>query len=142
MNLDFFLHTFEWEVIMMKKYEKPVVVVSDELSEGVYAASGAGCYDVTATINQENQNGRMDYRIIVDAVHNADHVCERQLLTVTFDIPVTYSFSNGTLQGSATGNTIVVAYTYHNNPSDRIRLADLIVTCDKYPQIVNVKLED
>ena len=116
---------------MMKKYEKPVVVVNDELSEGVYAASGAGCYDVTATINQENQNGRMDYRIIVDAVHNADH-----------DTPVTYSFSNGTLQGSATGNTIVVAYTYHNNPSDRIRLADLIVTCDKFPQIVNVKLED
>ena len=29
---------------MMVKYSKPMVIVDQGLAEGVYAASGAGCY--------------------------------------------------------------------------------------------------
>lgn len=29
---------------MMEKYSKPMVIVDQGLAEGVYAASGAGCY--------------------------------------------------------------------------------------------------
>ena len=32
----------------MKKYEKPVVMINEELAEGVYAASGATCYLVNS----------------------------------------------------------------------------------------------
>lgn len=37
---------------MMVKYSKPMVIVDQGLAEGVYAASGTGCYTVTAKIHQ------------------------------------------------------------------------------------------
>ena len=45
----------------MKNYEKPIVMINEELAEGVYAASGAtgaGCMDVKAYISQ---NPTMNY---------------------------------------------------------------------------------
>lgn len=124
----------------MKNYERPTVIVNDDKSEGIYAASG--CYEVKATMHQQVQDGRTDYRIQIDGKHNADHTNDYQLLTVTFDRPVTYRFSNGTLQGSASGNTISVSYNYHNNQKDNIGLGDLIVSCDTMPKIVSVSLTD
>ena len=55
----------------MKKYSKPVVSVDNGLAEGVYAASGAGCYDASAYIHQTPETGRGDYRIQVNGKHNA-----------------------------------------------------------------------
>lgn len=36
---------------MMEKYSKPMVTVDQGLAEGVYAASGAGCYEASAYIH-------------------------------------------------------------------------------------------
>ena len=47
----------------MKQYSKPVVSIDNGLAEGVYAASGAGCYEASASIQQTPQTGRGDYRI-------------------------------------------------------------------------------
>ena len=66
----------------MKKYSKPAILVNDEYSEGVYAASG--CYTVTASIRQDNQTGRTDYRIQVNGKHDSDHTRDAQTLTVPF----------------------------------------------------------
>jgi len=68
--------------VRMKEYMKPVLLTSDELAEGVYLASGdgSGCYTTTAYIHQTPQTGRGDYRIQVNAVHNADHTKEAQQL--------------------------------------------------------------
>ena len=68
----------------MKEYMKPVLLTSDELAEGVYLASGdgSGCYTTTAYIHQTPQTGRGDYRIQVNAVHNADHTKEAQQLNL------------------------------------------------------------
>ena len=76
----------------MKEYMKPVLLTSDELAEGVYLASGdgSGCYTTTAYIHQTPQTGRGDYRIQVNAVHNADHTKEAQQLNISFNQPVTY----------------------------------------------------
>lgn len=76
----------------MKEYMKPVLLTSDELAEGVYLASGDGngCYTTTAYIHQTPQTGRGDYRIQVNAVHNADHTKEAQQLNISFNQPVTY----------------------------------------------------
>ena len=48
---------------MMVKYSKPMVIVDQGLAEGVYAASGAGCYKASADIHQKPDIGRGDYRI-------------------------------------------------------------------------------
>lgn len=53
----------------MVKYSKPMVIVDQGLAEGVYAASGAGCYTASAYIHQTNETGRHDYRIQVNGVH-------------------------------------------------------------------------
>lgn len=124
----------------MNGYEKPIVLVNDEASEGVYAASG--CYTVTADMHQEIQNGRADYRIQVNGVHDTDHTCTKQTLTVSFNMPVEYKSSTGKLVSAPTSNVIVVEYEYFNNPTDNIGLGDLVVTSDPGLAITNIVLTD
>mgnify|MGYP007113748271 FL=1 len=56
----------------MKKYENPIVMVDENLSEGVYTASGSDCYTVATNIHQTPQLGRGDYRIQVNGTHAAN----------------------------------------------------------------------
>lgn len=126
----------------MKQYSKPVVSVDNGLAEGVYAASGAGCYTATASIHQKPETGRGDYRIQVNGKHNADHTKEAQTLTISFNQSVTYSSSNGTLAGAGTGTTLTINYTYHQNPNDDIGLGDLVVVSDPGLSITSVSITD
>ena len=126
----------------MVKYSKPMVTVDQGLAEGVYAASGTGCYTVTAKIHQTPQIGRGDYRIQVDGQHHADHTKEAQTLTRSFNQPVTYSSSSGTLAGAATGTTLTINYTYHQNPNDNIGLGDLVVVSDPGLSITGISITD
>ena len=125
----------------MSKYERPVVMVNEGMAEGVYAASGDGCYTVTANMHQAPQNGRGDYRIQVDAHHDADHTTEAQVLELTFNQPVTYSSSNGTLESGDGTAVIRIAYHYHNNPIDNIGLGEVVVTSDAGLQLLNASME-
>ena len=86
--------------------------------------------------------GRGDYRIQVNGQHNADHTKEAQTLTISFNQPVTYSSSNGTLAGATTGTTLTINYTYHQNPNDNIGLGDLVVTSDAGLAITGVSITD
>lgn len=124
----------------MKRYDKPSILVNEELSEGVYAASG--CYTVTTQVHQEMQTGRGDYRIQINGDHNADHTKEKQTLTISFNMPVEYKTSNGTLVGLGTGTTLVVDYAYHQNPTDKIGLGDMIVVADPGLEVTSVKITD
>lgn len=124
----------------MKKYSKPTIFVNDEDSEGVYAASG--CYSITVNVHQKPQNGRGDYRIQVNGKHAADHTCNKQTLTISFNMPVVYKSSGGIIQGSTTGTTLVISYAYHQNPTDNIGLGDLIVEADQGLQVTSVALTD
>lgn len=127
---------------MMVKYSKPMVIVDQGLAEGVYAASGTGCYTVTAKIHQTPQTGRGDYRIQLNGQHHADHTKEAQTLTISFNQPVTYSSSNGTLAGTTTGTTLIINYTYRQNPNDSIGLGDLVVVSDPGLSITSVSITD
>lgn len=124
----------------MKKYSKPTIFVNDEDSEGVYAASG--CYSITVNIHQKPQNGRGDYRIQVNGIHAADHTCNKQTLTISFNMPVVYKSSGGIIQGSTTGTTLVIQYGYWQNKNDNIGLGDLIVEADQGLQVTSVALTD
>lgn len=118
------------------EYEKPIAIENDELAEGVYAASGSvvgnECYTVSAYIHQTPEIGRGDYRIQVNGIHAAanGHHSGEQILTLTFNQPVDYSWSNGTLVGGNGTSTINIKYTYHNNGNDNIGLGDIVVTAD------------
>lgn len=124
----------------MKEYSKPTILINEELSEGVYAASG--CYTITTQVHQEMQTGRGDYRIQIDGKHQADHTKDKQTMTISFNLPVEYKHSTGTLVGLGTGTTLVIDYFYHQNPTDNIGLGDLVVTADTGLQVTSVKITD
>jgi len=117
----------------MKDYERPVVLATEETAEGVYAASGDDCYTVSAYIHQRPETGRGDYRIQVNGSHAAvdGHHSGEQRLILTFNQPVVYVGSNGSLSSPGEGEesyTIEITYNYHNNAIDEIGLGDVIVT--------------
>ena len=118
------------------KYVKPIVLANEELAEGVYAASGDiasnDCYTVSAYIHQKPEIGRGDYRIQVNGVHAATngHHSGEQVLTLAFNQPVEYSYSNGTLVSGSGTSSINIKYNYHNNGNDNIGLGDVVVTSD------------
>lgn len=126
----------------MSKYVKPVVSLDEGMAEGVYAASGSGCYTVTAKIHQTPEVGREDYRIQVDGKHNADHTTNSQTLTLTFNQEVTYLSSQGQLVGSGTGSSISIQYSYWNNQTDNIGLGDVVVTSGSGLAITKAVLTD
>lgn len=126
----------------MVKYSKPMVIVDQGLAEGVYAASGAGCYKASAYIHQTPDLGRGDYRIQVNGQHHADHTREAQVLTISFNRNVTYvSGGAGLINGNGTP-TLQVKLSYHQNPNDNIGLGDLVVTADEGLEITGVSITD
>lgn len=129
----------------MVKYSKPMVTVDQGLAEGVYAASGAGCYTASAYIHQTNETGRHDYRIQVNGQHHADHTKKAQILTISFNLPVTYVSCNGngaSLQSGDGTNTLVINLGYQQNPTDNIGFGDLVVTADSGLAITGVSITD
>ena len=128
----------------MKNYVKPMVLVNDELAEGVYAASG-DCYEYWARITQTPELGRPNYCIQIDGVHNAadgHHSSERQFKLV-FNQPVTYISSNAcTVTGSGT-STLVFTFeksngSYHHNAQDNAGLGQLYVDSAEGLAIVSI----
>ena len=132
-------------------YIKPMILDSDDIPEGIFAASGdpvaaetpVSCYTVTANIHQTPEVGRGDYRIQVNAKHNADHTREAQLLTISFNQPVTFKDASGGVMTEGNGtNTLKIQYWYHQNPIDNIGLGDLIVEADQGLAITAISMTD
>lgn len=127
----------------MKNYTKPVVTVNDNISEGVYMASG--CYTTTAYIYQTPEAGRGDYRIQVNGTHKTDHTKDAQILTITFNQPVQYVSCNaqGAELSSGDGTTTLeIRLSYHQNPTDNIGFGDLVVTSEAGLSIISVSITD
>ena len=121
-------------------YRKPIILTNDSLFEGVYAASG--CYTATANIHQRPETGRGDYRIQVNGVHNADHTNKTQWLHISFNMPVKYDSSQGTLESGDNTNTLVIRYNYTQNQNDNIGLGDLVVKADQGLSVTAVSITD
>lgn len=115
----------------MKDYVKPVVLVNEELAEGVYAASG--CYTAKAYITQTPELGRENYCVHVDATHAASdgHHSGQQVLTLYFNQPVNFDYVQDKEHAACTGgdgtDALQITYSYHNNANDFIGLADVYV---------------
>lgn len=124
----------------MKDYKKPVVIPGEDLFEGVYASSG--CYAPRAVIHQCPETGRGDYRIQVDARHDATHTCDEQYLTLIFNMEVRYVSSNGSVIGSGIGTSVQIKYNYWQNQLDTIGLGDVVVEADVGLAVLGVRLTD
>lgn len=124
-------------------YEKPMVISSEDMAEGVFMASGA-CYTASANIHQTPETGRGDYRIQVNGHHDAadGHHCAHQVLTISFNQPVSYSSSNGQLRSGDGSTTLVIDYAYHQNAIDNIGLGDVVVTADPGLAVTGVQIDD
>lgn len=131
---------------MNKNYTKPVIVMNNDVTEGVYLASGAdaSCYTIDATIvNQTPTEGRKNYVISINATHAADHTREAQTLSVSFNQPVHFiSCGVGSLAGGDNTNNLILSMQYHQNPTDHIGFSDLTVESTDGLTITGAKITD
>lgn len=107
----------------MKNYEKPIVLMNEELAEGVYAGSG-DCYEFVAKVVQTPDSGIDYYVVQVDGWHHAAdaHHSDSRTVVIEFNQVVNYVSSNAAdVQGSGT-TSLALTYTdgymggaYHNN---------------------------
>ena len=96
----------------MKKYERPVVLVNEELAEGVYAASGAnaiqvGCWTASGAGRQESVTARTDWRFQIDGYHIAEAHAAKVYITFVFDQDISTADFSGYPKCSLSGKTAV-----------------------------------
>lgn len=127
----------------MKNYERPIVMINEDLAEGVYAASGAsvpvstcykvsgfGCQDPYAIVGTELNA----WTVHVDGFHSVDagHHSTYRVVTLTFNHSVKvvdWEEANTTVI-TGEGTTIVVSLNHHNNPNEPIGLSGLVVSVE------------
>ncbi len=130
----------------MKTYTKPIAEkISFTYENQVVAESstvGSSCYDVNAYIHQTPEPGRDSYVIQANGQHHSDHTREHQVLMISFNMPVTYLKSNGTLKSGDGTPTLYIDYYYHQNPNDNIGLGELHVKAGAGLAITGVVLTD
>lgn len=92
----------------MKNYEKPVVLVNEELAEGVYAASGTGpvgesdCWSFDVSSPQEWNGSHKIFEIKLVHHLNLEHISGGTTVSVTFSQALTSGYSEfaSTLSGA------------------------------------------
>ena len=95
----------------MKKYEKPVVVVDNEVSEGVYAASGAAVVTVKLDSKIEFHAGSGAAKFVIS--WPADVVLRS--VTLIFNQNIDSAYAN--TAAAVSGNKVIFAYNGWNPTS-------------------------
>lgn len=96
-------------------YNKPLILVNDDLAEGVYADSGSStdCWDVDGYSVQDWNGSHHVFEI--SAFHHTDvtHITTQVVYTITFSQALTNAYSE--FDCSYSGNTVVVTRDLHAN---------------------------
>lgn len=133
----------------MKNYIKPVLILNEELAEGVFSASGdVNCYEFYSRIVQTPQLGNEVYTIQIDGRHNAQdgHHSSARTLTIHFNFPVVYVDGNAS-DVKENGNSLTLTFTdgvggaYHNNAIDNIGLGQVKVAAQEGLAIINTTVD-
>ncbi len=100
----------------MKAYEKPCVMLSEELAEGVYAASGdvGNCMTVSVTSTQEWNNWSHVFEVVITHSTEVVHLSERSTVTLTFSGNITGVSSEFDVTDFS-GNTVTLVRESHGN---------------------------
>lgn len=102
----------------MKSYEKPIAVVNDGLSEGVYAASGAGsadCWTINPYSVQDWSGSHHVFEIKIIHSDAVKHISQSSTSVLTFSNTLTDVSSEGNVSVSFSGNTVTAVRTLHAN---------------------------
>lgn len=96
-------------------YEKPIVLLQNDLAEGVYAASGAPVTSdsgATYTLAQTNAwDGNKQYNITFTN-HSSEKV---DSVTVMLNVHGNVTSIGGNVSGAVNGNTAVVTFSNYGN---------------------------
>ena len=120
----------------MNQYEKPVVVVNEELAEGVYAASGASNVSVTY---QRSENA--ETHIFGISVNNpTDGALEKETIVVNFDRAIEVLECEASSR-SYLGRGCTLNYGRHLNKGDKNQYFGILkVKADGVPNVSDAKL--
>lgn len=139
---------------VMKKYEKPYILIDENIAEGVYAGSG-GCYRFSANITQGPGIDQLEYYVIqVNGTHQAadGHHSSDRVVVIEFNKPISYLSSNAT-SFEINGTVLSLRYMegkdqwgnsnhYHNNdgnPNEEyIGLGNLCVKADEGLAVISI----
>lgn len=95
----------------MKTYERPVVLVNEELAEGVYAASGAAesadCWTVDATSVQDWNGSHHVFEVSCKHSTAVEHISSATTVTLTFSNTLTDAYSEFSSSFSGSSVTVV-----------------------------------
>ncbi len=125
----------------MKRYIKPIILVNEDVSEGVYAASGSNCFTSTATIVQAPSLGMDSYCVQLNASHDASHHSNVQRFSISFDQPVTYISSNASRVFGSGTTSLVLEYEYHTNNVENVGLGNVYVKAGNSLAILSTSCE-
>lgn len=89
-------------------------------------ATASSCFDVVATLYEHSDS---NYRYMIEATHNSEHTTDNEILTLTFNEPVTYLSSEGALLSGNGTTTLQLGLTRHLNYNDNLGFL-VRVTCE------------
>lgn len=101
----------------MKKYERPVIVVNEELAEGVYAASGVTdgeCWTVDVQWAQTVDDNNVNFRVIANHPGTVAHISSASTVTIVFSHNVTSAKFEG-FAADVNGNVVTLTRASHGN---------------------------
>lgn len=122
----------------MKNYEKPIVLTTEELAEGIYAASGVDantCWTIIDVRSTQDDNGNGEHVFEVEIEHTTEvqHISMESTTVLTFNNNVTAARTEGNCTASYSGNTVTIV---------RALLADAYGSGDRATYKVWVKAAD
>lgn len=116
----------------MKNYEKPVVLVNDGWSEGVFAASGdPECWTIDPVSVQDWNGSHHVFEIRCKHSTSVEHISSATTVTLNFSAPLTDAYSE--FECTYSGSTVTVVRTL---------LADAYKSGDQMTYKVWVKAAD
>lgn len=90
----------------MKNYERPIVMINEDLAEGVYAASG-DCWTVSHESKQDHNGQGHVWEITIVHALNLQHISDASTVVLTFNYPIV-SASAQEYSCTVSGNTVTI----------------------------------
>lgn len=99
----------------MKNYERPIVIINEDLAEGVYAASG-DCWSIYVKRDQSDAGGYSTFRIFADHSTSLQHVSQGTSMTITFSTAISKAeYEDNNVSVTWSGNSVTLSREMHGN---------------------------
>lgn len=99
----------------MKNYEKPIVMINEDMAEGVYAASG-DCWTISVVRDQADAGGYSTYRIYADHSTALQHISQATKITVYFSTAISKAeYEDKDVVVTVSGNSVTLSREMHGN---------------------------